>query len=338
MRSVFSWFIAVVAFFVFLAVVGAFYTVSETEQVIITQFGQAIGTPVTQAGLHFKVPFIQDVHTLDKRVLQWDGANTEMPTKDKLYINVDCFARWRITDPLKFYLRMTDVRSALSRLDDIIGGETRNTAARHALVELIRTTKGRHPMQDEVVANTPGLGAESLPPIQYGRLVLETEIGEQSRQKLAEFGIELLDVRFMRINYNSAVAGKIYDRMTSERRQIAERFRSEGAGEAAKIIGTREREIRQIESEAYRQVQTLQGKADAEATSIYAEAYNQTPQAREFYEFTRSLETYKTALQRDTTLILTTDNGLLRHLKGEPATSAPAAQKPSTPPPVPAEP
>jgi membrane protease subunit HflC len=222
-------------------------------------------------------------------------------------------------------------------LDDIIGSETRNTVARHPLVELIRTTKDRKPMQDETVADVPGMGVAGLPPIQRGRVKLEEEVSEQSRQKLADFGIELLDVRFMRINYNSMVAAKIADRMMSERRQIADRFRSEGAGEAAKIEGTRERDMRQIESEAYRQAVTLEGKADAEATAIYAEAYNQSPQAREFYEFQRSLDIYRTAFTQDTTMVLTTENGFLRHLQGEGASVA-APEAPPKPAPTPAAP
>ena len=334
MRSLALWFFALCGLLLLLTVSGAFFIVPETEQVVLTQFGRPVGSPITEAGIHFKMPFVQEVNRLEKRVLQWDGPSTEMPTKDKLYIIVDCYARWRITDPLRFFLRLRDERSGLSRLDDIIGSEARNTVARHELVELVRTTKGRQPQQDDVVANTPGLGTATLPPIQYGRLLLEKEVTQQSREKLEEFGIELLDMRFMRINYNPAVASKIYDRMMSERRQIAERFRSEGAGEAAKIMGTRERDIKKIASEAYRQSQTLQGKADAEATAIYAEAYNQNPQAREYYEFQRALDTYKTAFGQETTLILTTENGFLRHLQGEPRASAASTPGPSAAHPV----
>jgi membrane protease subunit HflC len=327
MRSLFFWFVTAVGLLILLTISGAFYTVPETSQVVLTQFGQPIGQPVTTAGLHFKIPFIQEVNSLDKRVLKWEGASTEMPTEDKLYITVDTFARWRIADPLRYFLRLRDLRSGLSRLDDIIGSETRNTVARHALVEIVRTTKGRQPMQDETVSTTPGMGASVLPPIEHGRVKLEEEVSEQSRQKLVDFGIELLDVRFMRINYNSMVASKIADRMISERRQIADRFRSEGAGEAAKIEGTRGRDMLEIASEAYQKAMTLQGKADAEATAIYAEAYNQSPEAREFYEFQRALDIYRTALTEDTTLVLTTENGFFRHLQGEGASSQPASSR-----------
>ncbi len=302
---------------VLLLLTGSFYIVQETEQVIVTQFGKPVTGPISSAGVYFKVPFIQDVNRIEKRVLEWDGPSAEMPTKDKLYIIVDAFGRWRISDPLQYFVRLRDERSAQSRLDDILGSETRNTVARHELVELIRTSKTRKAAIDDTLVAGSGSVAAGLPAIQVGRVALEAEIAEQSRRKLAEFGIELLDVRFKRINYNPAVATKIFDRMTSERRQIAERFRSEGGGEAARIIGSKERDLKRIESEAYRQVQTIQGKADAEATAIYAQAYNQSPQSREFYGFTRALETYRTSFQKDTTLILTTEGSFLRFMKGE---------------------
>jgi membrane protease subunit HflC len=295
---------------------GTAFVVPETDYVILTQFGKPVGQPIAKAGLHFKLPWIQEMHRLEKRVLEWDGPSAEMPTKDKLYIVLDSFGRWRIKDPLAYFLRLRDERSARSRLDDILGSETRNTVARHALVELIRTTKERKAILDEASVNASGTAAAGLPPIQIGRVGLEEEIADQSRAKLAEFGIELLDVRFKRINYNPAVSSKIFDRMVSERRQIAERFRSEGAGEAARILGSKDRDLSQIESEAYRKVQSIQGKADAEATAIYAAAYNQSPEAREFYGFTRTLETYRSALNRDTTVVFTTEGGFLRYLKG----------------------
>jgi membrane protease subunit HflC len=313
---------------------GVFFIVPETEQVIITQFGKPVGNPIDKAGIHFKVPFIQDVNRIEKRVLGWDGPTAEMPTKDKLYIIVDTFGRWRIKDPMQYFIRLRDERSALSRLDDILGSETRNTVARHELVELIRTTKGRKAAVDDTLVVGSGSVSAGLPPIQFGRIALEREIGDQARAKLSEFGIELLDVRFKRINYNPAVSAKIFDRMVSERRQIAERFRSEGAGEAARIIGTRERDLRAIESEAYRQVQTIQGKADAEATAIYARAYNQSPEAREFYGFTRALETYRGAFRGDTTVVFTTEGSLLRFFKGEtpsPVFPAPGGATPAIP-------
>ncbi|MEP6672328.1 MAG: protease modulator HflC [Chthoniobacter sp.] len=317
----FSILLFVIAVLALLAVSGAFYTVSEMEQVIITQFGKPIGEPITEAGLHFKTPFIQDVHSIEKRVLEWDGPVAEMPTKDKLYIVVDTFARWRISNPAQYYIRLSDQRSAQSRLDDILGSETRNTVARHELVEMIRTTKDRKAAVDDTLVAGSGAVAAGLPSIQFGRVALEKEITDEARGKLAEFGIELLDVRFKRINYNPAVSSKIYDRMTSERRQIAARFRSEGEGEAAKIIGAKDRDLKEIESKAYREVQTVEGKADAEATAIYAKAFNSSQEARDLYQFQRTLDTYKTSFQGETTLILSTQSSFLRFLKGASPTS-----------------
>ena len=296
---------------------SGFFTVQETEQVILTQFGQPVGAPIVTAGLHFKAPFIQVANVVDKRVLEWDGPSAEMPTRDKLYIVVDAFGRWQIKDPLQFFLRLRDVRSAQSRLDDILGSEMRNTIARHDLVEMVRTTKGRKPVVDPAAVTGTGTTTDALPDIQRGRVSLEEEVVQAAHDKLQEFGIELLDFRFKRINYNPAVAAKIYARMMSERMQIAERYRSEGGGLAAKVLGQRERELKQIDSEAYRKVQNLEGKADAEATQIYAEAYNATPEAREFYTFLRTLDTYEKSFATDTTVVLTTDSPLLKFLRGE---------------------
>jgi membrane protease subunit HflC len=290
------------------------YTVSETEQVILTQFGKPMGEAVTNAGLHLKVPFIQEVNRIEKRFQAWDGLPNEMPTKDKTYIVVDTFARWRISDAKQFFLRLRDERSALSRLDDILGSETRNAIARHELIEVIRTTKNRVEVRDEVLSDAPGnLGV--LYPISEGRAKVEEGIFTEAAPKLLDFGIELLDIRFKRVNYNEAVRQRIYERMTSERQQIAERFRSEGAGEAAKITGRKEKDLQQIESEAYRKVQEVKGAADAEATQIYADAYNSTPEARSFYEFVKSMEMFQGILDQETTLILSTDSDLFKFLK-----------------------
>ncbi len=302
-----------------LLLTSSLYTVLETEQVIITQFGRQIGAPVTAAGLHRKTPFIQTVNRIEKRILRWDGPSADMPTEDKLYIDVDTFARWRITDAQQYYIRLRDERTAQSRITNILGSETRNSVARHQLVEIIRTQRDRKPVVD---ASADAGVSNVLPDIRFGRAALEAEILAAARPTLAEDGIELLDVRFKRINYNPGVAAKIYSRMTSERQQIAARYRSEGEGEAAEILGKRERDMAQIESEAYRKVQEIQGKADAEATGIYAAAYGQTPEAREFYTFTRSLETYRTVFARETTLVLTTDSTLLRLFKYGPVAPA----------------
>jgi modulator of FtsH protease HflC len=304
-------------------VLGAFvlmnsiYTVSEVEQVIITQFGKPVGTPVTTAGLKGKLPFIQDVNPIDKRILEWDGSPSDMPTKDKLYISVDLFARWRITDPLQYFLRLRDERSAQSRLDDILGSEIRNAVAKHELIEIIRTTKDRVPLRDTLLTGTElETDVGTLVPIQKGRKLVEQEIFAAAAEKVQVFGIELLDIRFKRINYNESVRPKIYDRMISERRQIAERFLSEGNGEAARIRGNRVRDLDKIQSEAYKSVEEIRGAADAKATEIYAQAYNQSREAVEFYEFTRTMQSYKSIIGKNTTLVLSTDSDLFKFLKG----------------------
>ncbi|WP_018274876.1 protease modulator HflC [Teredinibacter turnerae] len=303
--------------------VSSIYTVDEVEQVIITQFGKPVGEPVVDAGLKFKVPFIQEVNPIDKRVLEWDGPPSDMPTKDKLYISVDLFARWRIVDPLQYFLRLRDERSAQSRLDDILGSETRNAVAKHELIEIIRTTKDREPLLDPGVIGASELSSPeqksdmgALVPIEKGRQMVEQEIFKAAAEKVGVFGIELLDIRFKRINYNESVRPKIYDRMISERRQIAERFLSEGNGEAARIRGDRVRELNKIQSEAYRKVEEIRGLADAKAADIYAQAYNQNPQSIEFYEFTRTMASYPAMIGESTTLVLSTDSDLFKFLKG----------------------
>ena len=302
--------LVVAAFVTFTAI----YTVSETEQVIITQFGKPVGDPVEEAGLHFKAPFIQEITRIEKRILEWDGRPSEMPTKDKTYIVVDTFGRWRIKDAKQYFLRLRDERSAQSRLDDILGSEIRNAIAKHELIEVIRTTKDREPDRDAVLLDAPG-NIGILYPITKGRARIEQEIFEKAASKLTDFGIELLDMRFKRINYNESVRERIYERMISERQQIAERFRSEGAGEAAKILGKKERDILKIESEAYKRVQEIRGVADAKATQIYAEAYNQNVESVAFYGFIKTMETYEEMLDRNSTLILTTGSDIFKYLK-----------------------
>jgi membrane protease subunit HflC len=315
MKAVVKSLIAIVVVLVLLIVSGAFYTVQMWEQVIITQFGDPVGEPIDEAGLHFKVPVIQEVNRIEKRVLEWDGQIAEMPTRDKLYILVDTFARWKIKDPLEYFRSLRDERSAQSRLDDILGSETRNAVARHDLIEIIRNTKDRTPLSSEdvgeFVTESSGLGA-----IVEGRSAIEKQILEAAKVKLAAIGIELLDVRFKRVNYSREVEKGIFGRMISERQQIAERFRSEGEGEAARILGNKERDLRKIESEAYKTVQETLGKADAESTAIYAKAYGPSKEAEEFYRFTKTLEAYSSILDRDSTVILSTDSELFELLKG----------------------
>jgi membrane protease subunit HflC len=307
---------ALLAIGVFLGA-DALYTVNEVEQMIITQFGKPVGDPVTSAGLKIKLPLIQHVNPIDKRVLEWDGSPSDMPTKDKLYISVDLFARWRITDPLQYFLRLRDERSAQSRLDDILGSETRNAVAKHELIEIIRTTRDRVPLRDTLLTDAEReLNMGALVPIQKGRQRVEQEIFTAAAEKVRVFGIELLDIRFKRINYNESVRPKIYDRMISERRQIAERFLSEGNGEAARIRGNRVRDLNKIQSEAYRQVEEIRGVADATAARIYAAAYGGSPEAIAFFEFTRTMRAYQTIIADNTTLVLSTDSDLFKYLKG----------------------
>jgi modulator of FtsH protease HflC len=316
--------LAVLGIAIYLAM-SSIYTVSEVEQAIITQFGKPVGDPVTTAGLKLKVPFIQDVNLIDKRVLEWDGKPSDMPTKDKLYVSVDLFARWRIADPLQYFLRLHDERSAQSRLEDVLGSETRNAVAKHELIEIVRTTKDRVPLRDALLTDTgQGSSLGSLVPILKGRKLVEQEIFAEAAEKIRVFGIELLDIRFKRINYNESVRQKIYDRMVSERRQIAERFLSEGNGEAARIRGNRVRDLNKIQSEAYKQVEEIRGAADAKATEIYARAYNQSPEAVAFYEFTRTMQSYKSVIAENTTLVLSTSSDLFKFLKGMTPDSVPA--------------
>lgn len=313
-----------VTLLVLLALAAAFvawqaaYTVRETEQAIITEFGKPVGQPVTEAGLHFKVPFVQHVNFVHKQILEWDGQRSEMPTRDKLYIAVDMFGRWRITNPLEYFRRLRDERSAQSRLDDILGSETRNAVAKHDLIEVVRTTKGRVPAVDSSLETADGGSTPTnigvLQPIQKGRKEIEAEIMTAAKGKLAEFGIELLDVQFKRINYNPSVVEKIYERMISERQQIASRFRSEGEGEAAKILGDKERDLSVIESEAYEKVQRIRGEADAKATEIYAQAYGQSEDAREFYEFLETMRTLRVTVSAEDTLVFSTQGDLFRFL------------------------
>jgi membrane protease subunit HflC len=307
-----------------MTVSSAVYTIGEVEQAIITQFGKPVGEPIRSAGLKLKLPFIQDVNRIDNRILGWDGSPSDMPTKDKLYISVDMFARWRIVDPLQYFLRLRDERSAQSRLDDILGSETRNAVAKHELIEIIRTTEGRTPLRDRMLTDAEiAQDIGSLVPIQKGRAIVEQEIFAAAAEKVRVFGIKLLDIRFKRINYNESVRPKIYDRMISERRQIAERFLSEGNGEAARIGGNRLRDLNKIQSEAYRAVEEIRGVADATAADIYAGAYAVSPLAAEFYGFTRTMQAYNKMISDGTTLVLTTDSDLFKFLRGMNANAIP---------------
>lgn len=308
-----NYIVALMLLLLLIAAYESFYRVDETEQVIITQFGKPVGGIINEAGLKIKIPFIEKVNRIEKRILLWDGAANDMPTKDKLYITVDTFGRWKIKDPLQYFLRLRDERSAQSRLEDILGSETRNAVAKHELIEIIRTTKDRQALVDPLLAK---VDIGKLLPITRGRRQIEEDIFTAASGKLEEFGIELLDIRFKRINYNESVRKKIYARMISERQQIAERFRSEGAGEAARIIGNKEKELQRIESEAYRRTQGIKGDADAKAAEIYASAYDQNTVSRDLYYFVQTLETYQSVIDNKTTLVLTTESDIYGLLNG----------------------
>jgi len=298
---------AVVAAVVLLASV---YTLSETEQAILTQFGRPVGGLVTEPGLHLKVPFIQDVHRFDKRWLEFDGDAREITTKDKKYIVVDTYARWRIADPLRFYQAVRDERGAQSRLDDIVDGETRNAVASFDLIELVRSSNRTFQTTEEL----EGIGAaEAMTAVASGRAQIARIILEKAAKITPEFGIELVDVRFRRINYVESVQAKVFDRMISERKRIAERSRSEGHGRAAEIRGEKERDVLAVTSVGYKQAQELKGAADAKSTAVYAKAYGKDP---EFYQFSKAMETLMRGLDDKALLILSTDSELLKYLKG----------------------
>ena len=307
MRSTRPTLVIVLLVGLFLAASSA-YIVSETNQVVITQFGEPVGEPITEPGLHFKIPFIQTANMFEKRFLEWDGFPNQVPTRDRRFIWVDTYARWRITDPLLFFQRLRDERGAQSRLDDILDGETRNAVARHDLIEIVRTSN-REPAD---TAASELEEAETLDPIVTGREQITREILGAAAAAVGELGIELLDLKFKRINYIADVQQDVFARMIAERQRIAEEFRSEGQGESARIQGERERDLSQIQSEAFRAAEEIRGTADAEAIDIYADAYGRDAQ---FYAFTKSLETYERTMDPSTFFILGTDSELLRFLE-----------------------
>jgi len=298
----------VLALLVLVLISASAYQISEVEQVIITQFGEPVGSPIVEPGLHFKVPFVQRANFFEKRFLEWDGSPNQMPTKDKRFIWVDTYARWRIVDPLKFFQRLRDERGAQSRLDDILDGETRNAVASYDLIELVRSSN-RPPEEVPVESQEEQIVLEK---IAQGRRAITAQILKAAQSRTSDLGIEILDIRLKRINYVDEVQKDVFARMIAERQRIAELFRSEGQGEAARIQGERERDLQRIQSEAYRQAQELRGKADAEATAIYAEAYGRDA---DFYAFVKSLETYERTIDPRTFFVVGTDSELLKYLR-----------------------
>jgi len=298
-----------VVFVALIVLLDALYVVSETNQVIITQFGEPIGDAITSPGMHIKAPFIQKANFFEKRWLEWDGDANQIPTKDKKYIWVDTYARWRISNPLVFFQRVRDERGAQSRIDDIIDGETRNAVANFDLIEIVRSSNREFEITEEVAILDL---TTIIPKINTGREKIAQIILEASSQITPEFGVELKDVRIKRINYVEEVQQKVFDRMIAERQRISSNYRSEGDGRSAEIRGEKELELKKIQSGAYRKAQEIKGKADAEATRIYASAYNLDP---EFYQFTKTLDTYRATLDKETWLLLSTESEFLKYLR-----------------------
>lgn len=290
------------------------YTIHETKQVVITQFGKPVGEPIIEPGIHFKLPFIQTANYFEKRFLEWDGDPNQVPTKDKRFIWVDTYARWRISDPLLFFQRLRDERGAHSRLDDILDGEVRNAIANHNLEEIVRSTNRQVALDEEL---TLGENAEVLSEIEIGRGQITDEIFESASKRIqdSDLGIEVLDFRIKRIDYVEDVRRKVYERMVSERQRIADKYRSEGQGEASKILGEKDRELKRIQSEAYKTAQEIKGEADAEAALIYAKAYDSDAQSRDFYQFTKTMETFQSTIDKETRLILSTEGEFYRYLQ-----------------------
>ncbi len=286
------------------------YTVDETQQVIITQFGKPVGEPITEAGLHFRLPFIQKVNYFDKRILEWDGDANQIPTKDKRFIWVDTTARWRIKDPLKFFRSVRDEIGAQARLDDIIDAAVRDAVNGSRLIEIVRTTN-RIVEQFSDQPRNASIQLGVMEKISKGREEIRKEIFEHASKMVKDFGIELIDVQIKRVNYVEEVRRKVYDRMIAERKRAAEEYRSQGRGEQARIEGQTEKELKKIMSEAYRKAQAIKGKAEAEALKIYADAYSQ---GVDFFEFKRSLEAYEKGIDSGTTLIFSTDLPFLKYL------------------------
>ncbi len=300
--------IGILAFLALIVLSSGLYTVWMSEQVIITRFGKPVGKTVDEPGLHWKRPFVEKANRFEKRILEWDGDPNQIPTLDKKFIWVDSYARWRISDPLKFFQSVKNEQGAQARLDDIIDSATRDSITSYVLLEVVRNSNREMAMAEDELSLTE----DALAQIEWGREKITRTILEEASQKVGQYGIELIDVRIKRINYVEEVRIKVYERMISERTRIAEKYRSEGQGKKAEIEGQMEKELQRITSEAYRTAQEIIGEADAEATRIYAAAYNKDP---DFYSFIRTLETYKETLDKNSWLLLTTDSDYLKYLK-----------------------
>jgi len=312
MKNIISIAIFIAVITALLIISGALYTIDETQQVVITQFGKPIGRPITAAGFHVKMPVIHQANYFEKRILEWDGNPNQIPTKDKKYIWADTTARWKITDALKFLQSVGNETGAHARLDDIIDSATRDFITNNNLVEIARNSNRILQGSEDPDEDRMGQTEEKLEEINFGREIITRNILKEASKIMPQYGIELIDVRIKRINYVSDVQEKVFERMISERKRAAEKYRSEGQGKKAEVEGQREKELNQISSEAYKVAEEIKGKADAEATDIYANAYNKGP---ELYSFLKTLETYRNTIDENTTVILTTDSEYLKHLK-----------------------
>jgi len=293
-----------------LVLTNSIYILDETQQAIVTQFGRPVGDPRTEPGLNFKIPFLNKVQFFDKRYLEWDGNKNQVPTKDKKFIFVDTYARWEITNPLQFFIRLRDERSAQSRLDDILDGETRNAIASHDLLDIVRSSNRDPEITEEFME-----AIEILDDISVGRAVIEKIVLEKANERTADLGVRILDFKFKRMNYVDEVRDRVYDRMISERNRIADQFRSEGQGEARKIEGDKERDLAEIQSKAFKEAEEIKGRADAEATDIYASAYNKNRTAVDLYKFLRTMESFEKSMDGNTSIILSSDSEFFKYLK-----------------------
>jgi membrane protease subunit HflC len=285
------------------------FIVQEKDQVVITQFGRPVGEAITEPGMYFKLPLIQDANYFEKRYMEWNGDPNQVPTKDKKFIFVDTYARWQITDPLQFFKRLTNERGAQSRIDDILDGDTRDFIANNDIEEAVRTSNRVPESSDNEIIG------DSLAKIYVGRDSIQNMILESANKQTTELGIKILDFRFKRINYVQEVQNQVYERMKSERFRIADKFRSEGQGEASRINGEKERELKNIQSIAFRDAEMIKGKADAKAASIYAKAYNTSSQSRNLYGFLKSMETFEKTFDEKTSIFISTDSELYNYLK-----------------------
>jgi len=304
---------AIVLVVLLIAITSSIYIVNEKEQVVITQFGRPIGIAVTTPGVNFKIPFVQDANVFDKRYLEWDGDPNQIPTKDKKFIFIDTYARWQITDPLQFYKRLTNERGAQTRLNDILDGETRDYIANHDLVEAVRNSNRKAKITDTLTEPS----SDTLIDVEVGRVKIEEMILKTGNERASDLGIVILDFKIKRINYVEEVRKNVFKRMKSERFRVADKFRSQGQGEASRINGEKVRDLRKIQSTAFEQAEKIKGKADADAAAIYAQTYNQSTKSKNLYTFLKSMETFEKTFDKNTSVIISTDSELYKYLKSK---------------------